>query len=125
MAKGPLEGLSETALASVAQWGLQAVKAGEAFNVQPGGNSALWFKLTLRKRGAYIMYVGSEGARTTINAAGNSAFAALSKRQTASLLSQAGEFPMHLVGQVRGEKQLVGIIRVLPEPGPAKANEGR
>lgn len=114
VAEGPLDGLRETTLATVERWGPKVAEVGEAFKMQPNGYSALWFNLALHKQGAYVVYVGSEAGRTTISALGNTASAAFSKQQTASLLSQAGIVEVHLVDQVRGEKQLVGAIRVLP-----------
>ncbi len=123
--KGPLEGLRETILACVERWGPKTVEVGKAFNVQPNGNSALWFKLTLHRQGAYVIYVGPEAARTTISALRNTASAAFSQRQVASLWSQAGSLPVHLVDQARGEKQLIGTIRVLSKSRSAETDETR
>ena len=113
-AEGPLDHLPELTIVQVERWGPRSCRTGETFNLQPNGNSALWFRcLKLDRYPDYEIHLGSQAAATSINAAQNLITASLTPKQSRWLTSMEGKIPIHLVDPVRG-KQLIGYFHVQP-----------
>ena len=110
-----LDGLPDTAIVQVEGWGPRATRIGESFNVQPSGNSALWFRFReLDRNTDYKVYVGSRPADTTTNSEKSLITAGLTPRRSRQLVSTEGKVPIHLVASFRG-KQLIGHFHVQPQ----------
>ena len=110
----PLDALPDVTIVEVEGWGPRATGIGESFNVQPGENSALWFRFReLGRHPDYRIFVDSQPAATTMDAERNLITAGLTARQTRRLVSTEGKVPIHLVAPSRG-KQLVGYFHVRP-----------
>ena len=113
-AEGPLDHLPNMTIVQLERWGPQSSRVGERFNVQPTGNSALWFRfLELDEYPDYEIYLGSQAAVTTIHAERKLATASLTPMQSRKVTSVEGLIPIHLVDPVRG-KQLIAYFRVRP-----------
>ena len=109
-----LDALSDVAIVKVERWGPRSSRIGEPFNVQPNGNSALWFRLRELDRNAdYRIYVGSRPVHTTTKAKTGLITAGLTPSQVRRLGSTEGKLPIHLVVPFRG-KQLIGHFHVQP-----------
>ena len=109
-----IDGLPEVAIAQVEQWGPQSGTVGEPFNVQPDGDSALWFRfLKLDRNRDYEIHVGSQPTVTTTNAERNLITAGLTTRQSRRLVSTEDRVPIYLVDPLRG-KQLIGHFHIRP-----------
>ena len=113
-AEGPLDHLADVSIAQVERWGPKSGKAGEPFNLQPGGASAMWFSfLNIDRFSDYQIFFGSQGTVTTVSADANLITASLTGKQSRRLTSREGVIPIHLVDPVRG-KQLIGYFQVHP-----------
>ena len=111
-ADGPLDHLPDVELAHLQRWGPQSSTVGEPFNVQPNGNSALWFRFQgLDEYPGYRVYFGSAAASTAVNGKAQLITASLRPAQLEQLKAAAGDVPIHLVDPVRG-KQLLAHFRV-------------
>ena len=107
--------LPNATLVQIENWGPRSSGIGESFNVQPNGNSALWFRVQQLDRNTdYRIYVGSQPADTTISVERNAMSAGLTPRQSRRLVSTEGKIPIHLVAPFRG-KQLIGHLHVHPQ----------
>ena len=114
LGKGRLDHLPDVTIVQVERWGPRSCRVGEPFNLQPNGNSALWFLfLKLDRYPDYKLYVGSQAAVTSINAERNLITASLTPRQARRLTSTEGKIAIHLVDPIRG-KQLIGYFHVHP-----------
>ena len=109
-----LDHLPDATIVELERWGPRSTTLGEPFNVQPNGNSALWFRfLKLDRNPDYRIYVGSQPVVTFVNPERNLVTASLTRRLSRRLMSTEGKFPIHLVDPTRG-KQLIGHFRVHP-----------
>ena len=107
-----LDHLPDTTIVQLGRWGPRSGRVGEPFNVQPNGNSALWFRFRMLDRDSnYRIYVGSQPAVTFKNAERSIITASLTPKQSRRLLSTEGRIPIHLVDPMRG-KQLLGHFHV-------------
>ena len=114
LGKRRLDHLPDVTIVQVERWGPRSCRVGEPFNLQPNGNSALWFLfLKLERYPDYKIYVGSQAAVTSINAERNLITASLTPRQARRLTSTEGKIAIHLVDPIRG-KQLIGYFHVHP-----------
>ena len=118
---GPISGLPEGIIAQVENWGPRSALAGEGFNLQPGGNSALYFHFAEVDRHSYEVCFGMRPLRTTVNVKRNLVSATVTKSHVRELMSKPGEIPIHLVDPLLG-KQLVGHFRVRPKTISADEN---
>ena len=110
-----LDALPDVTIVQVEGWGPRSSKIGESFNVQPSGNSALWFRFReLDRNTDYKVYVGSRPADTTTNSEKSLITAGLTPRRSRQLVSTEGKVPIHLVDSFRG-KQLIGHFHVQPQ----------
>ena len=106
-ADGPLDHLPDIELAHLQRWGPQSTSVGEPFNLQPNGNSALWFRFQeLDEYPGYRVYFGSLAASTAINSKARLITASLRPAQLEQLNATAGNVPIHLVDPVRGRQFL-------------------
>ena len=106
--------LPNATLVQIENWGPRSSGIGESFNVQPNGNSALWFRVQQLERNTdYRIYVGSQSADTTISVERNAMSAGLTPGQSRRIVSTEGKIPIHLVAPFRG-KQLIGHFHVQP-----------
>ena len=107
-----LDHLPDMTIVQLGRWGPRSGRVGEPFNVQPNGNSALWFRFRkLDRHPNYKIYVGSQPAATFTNAKRNIITASLAPKQSRRLVSTDGRIPIHLVDPMRG-KQLLGHFHV-------------
>ena len=110
--RGPLDHLPNMVFGQLERWGPRWGEVGKPFNLQPDGNSALWFHFSdLGRYPDYKIYLGSEAARTKMAAQGGLVTAGVTSSQVEKLTSVEGEIPIHLVDPVRG-KQLVGYLDI-------------
>ena len=110
-----LDHLPDVTIAQVERWGPQSSRVGEPFNVQPNGNSALWFLFQkLDRHTDYKIFVGSQAAVTAIHANRNLITAGLTPSQSRRFTSTEGKFPIHLVDPARG-KLLIGHFHITPQ----------
>ena len=110
-----LEFLPDVTMAQVEGWGPQSSRIGESINVQPSGNSALWFRFRELDRSTdYKVYVGPRPVDTTTNSEKRLITASLTPRQSRQLVSTEGKTPIHLADPFRG-KQLIGHFHVQPQ----------
>ena len=138
-----LEHLPDATMVRLERWGPRSGRVGEGFNLQPNGNSALWFRFLMLEPGTkYRLYVGSQPTVTYINVDKGLITASLRPDQVRRLTSEESRIPVHLVDPDRG-KQLMGHFVVTggndagtmnreDGPGPrvdrrlaATANQGR
>ena len=104
--------LPDMTIVQLGRWGPRSSRVGEPFNVQPNGNSALWFRFRkLDRLPSYKIYVGSQPAATFTNAKRGIITASLTPKQSRQLLSTEGKIPIHLVDPMRS-KQLLGHFHV-------------
>ena len=107
-----LNHLPDMTIVQLGRWGPRSSRVGEPFNVQPNGNSALWFRFRkLDRHPNYKIYVGSQPAATFTNATRSIITASLTPKQSRRLLSTEGRVPIRLVDPKRG-KQLLGHFHV-------------
>ena len=110
-----LDYLPDAAIAQLERWGPQASVVGEPFNLQPNGNSALWFLFRkLERHSDYVIYVDSQPAITRMQAEQRLITAALAPDQWKRLVSTQGKVPIHLVEATEG-KQLLGYFHIRRE----------
>ena len=115
-ADGPLDHLPDVEFARLQRWGPGSSTVGEPFNVQPNGNSAVWFRFQgLDEYPSYRVYFGPVAAFTALNAKAQLVTASLSPVQLETLNATAGNVPIHLVDLVRG-KQLLSHFRFENRP---------
>ena len=106
-ADGPLDHLPDVELARLQRWGPKSTAVGEPFNVQPNGNSALWFRFQeLDEYPGYRVYFGSVAVSTAVNGKAQLITASLNPAQLEQLNATAGNVPIHLVDPVRGKQLL-------------------
>ena len=113
-----LDYLPDAEVAQLERWGPQSSPIGEPFNLQPNGNSALWF--LFRKLGGdsdYQIHVDSKPVHTRTQAERSLVTAALTPAQWMRLVSTPGQVPIHLVDPIKDKprKQLLGHFRILRE----------
>ncbi|MDE0000418.1 MAG: hypothetical protein OXP09_21345 [Gammaproteobacteria bacterium] len=113
--KGPLAHLPDAPFGKVDRWGPTSTGVGQPFNVQPSGESALWFRFSELSALPYEIFIGSLRARTVVRQGELFAVANLSQRQTMNLVSRVDAHPVYLVEPSRG-KQLIGHFRVRAVP---------
>ena len=113
---GPLDYLPDVEFAQLQRWGPKSASVGEPFNVQPNGNSALWFRFQeLDEYPGYRVYFGSIAASTAINGKAQLITASLRPAQLERLNATAGKVPIRLVDPVRGKQLLAHFsFRDLP-----------
>ena len=112
---GPISGLPEIPIAELENWNPRFGIVGEGFNVQPSGNSALWFRFTDIDQQPYEIYLGGHPLRTSVASGRNLITATVSRRLVRRLVSKPDEIPVHLVNSVQGSKQLLGHFSVRPK----------
>ena len=109
-----LDHLPNAIVAELKRWGPRSSKVGEPFNVQPNGNSTLWFQFVKLDRHAdYKIYIGSRAIPTSMVADRNLITAGVTPKHARLIVSTAGNIPIHLVHPFRG-KQLIGHFHVQP-----------
>ena len=108
----PISGLPEKPIAELENWGPRFGTVGEGFNVQPSGDSALWFLFTEMDQQPYEIYFGGRPLRTSVVGGRNLITATVTKGQMRRLASKPDEIPVHLVNSVQGSKQLLGHFSV-------------
>ena len=107
-----LDDLPNATLAQVERWGPRSSSVGNPFNVQPNGDSALWFLFRKLDRDTdYKIYMGSQPVLTTITVERNVITAGLTPKHSRQLVLTKGKIPIHLVDPIRG-KQLIGHFHV-------------
>ena len=111
---GPLDDLQESFIAKVSRWGPKSGVAGEGFNLQSNGKSAMWFRFDEIETHPYAIYFGSEAARTSVHGDRNLITVSLTRGQVRQATSKQSEIPIHLVDLSRGSKQLIGFFHVQP-----------
>ena len=110
-----LDHLPDASIVQVQRWGPRSSTVGQLANVQPSGNTTLWFRLReLDPNADYKVYIGSRPVVTTMDANQGFITARLTRRQSTRLVSTEHKVPIHLVDPSRG-KQLVGHFHVRPE----------
>ena len=115
-AKSYLDYLNESIIAPIDRWGPQIAYIGKgSFNLQSNGNSALWIRFDSLGEGAFVVYIGSLAAQTTVQIKRNLITAGLSKQQVDTLVKAPTEVPVYLVDHVTSTKQLVGHLLVRAE----------
>ena len=111
-AQGPLDHLPSVVFGRLERWGPRSGEVGKGFNLQPNGNSAMWFHFSnLGRYPDYEIYLGSEAARTRMAASGGLITASVTPSQVEGLTSLEGKIPIHFVDPVRG-KQLIGFFDI-------------
>ena len=110
---GPLAHLPAARFAIVDRWGPQLAQAGEPFNVQRSGDSAMWFRFSRLDAVSFEVFIGKYPARTIVKPGELFAVANLSERLAKELVSRPGAYPVFLVDAGRG-KQLIGHFNVRP-----------
>ena len=111
---GPLAHLPNARLGVVDRWGPTATQVGKPFNVQPSGESALWFHFSRLEALSFEIFLGKYPTRTVVRHGERFAVANLSERLAQELVSRAGAHPVFLVEPGRG-KQLIGRFHVRPD----------
>ncbi len=115
---GPLDHLPDIEFGQLHSWGPKSSTAGEGFNVQPNGNSALWFRFQkLGEYPGYRVYFGATEASTNVKSNSNLITASLTPAKLAQSNAVAGNVPIHLVDPVRG-KQLLAHFSFEQPPTP-------
>ena len=110
--KKRLDLLPDVSIVHVERWGPRSTRVGKLVNVQPSGNSTLWFRFReLDPNSSYHVYVGSRPVATTINSNKGFVTARLTRKQSNELVSTERKTPIHLVDPSRG-KQLIGHFHV-------------
>ena len=110
-----LDLLPAASIVHVERWGPRSSTVGKLVNVQPSGNSTLWFRFReLDPNANYNVYVGSRPVATTINSNKGLITARLTRKQSNQLVSTERKIPIHLVDPSRG-KQLIGQFDVRPQ----------
>ena len=112
---GPISGLPEMPIAELENWGPRFSTVGDGFNVQPSGDSALWFLFLEMDQQPYEIYFGGHPLRTSVVSGRNLITATVTKRLVRQLASKPDEIPVHLVNSVQGNKQLLGHFSVRPK----------
>ena len=103
-----LDFLPDGTIARVERWGPRSARLGEPFNVQPSGNSALWFVFQELDRDVdYKIYIGSQPLLTYVAVERGLVTASLTPKHSRQFESTQGKIPIHLVDPGRG-KQLIG-----------------
>ena len=103
-----LDFLPDGTIAQVERWGPRSARVGEPFNVQPNGNSALWFVFRELDRDAdYRIYIGSQPLLTYVAVERGLITASLTPKHSRQFESTQGKIPIHLVDPGRG-RQLIG-----------------
>ena len=108
----PLNVLSEASIAELVNWGPRFGFAGEEFNVQTSGSSALWFLFANLDQQPYEIYFGASPLRTSLASGRNLITATVTKGQIQQFASKPDEIPIHLVNSAQGSKQLLGYFSV-------------
>ena len=109
-----LHHLPDATIAQLERWGPRSSNVGEPFNVQPNGNSALWFRfVNLDRHADYKIYIGSQPILTSIGVERNLITAGLTPKHSRHIVSTEGKIPIHLVDPIRG-KQMIGHFHVQP-----------
>ena len=109
-----LDRLPDATIARLERWGPRSSNVGEQFNVQPNGNSALWFQFVkLDRHVDYRIHIGSQPILTTVAVDRNLITASLTQKFSRQIVSTAGRLPIHLVDPLEG-KQLIGHFEILP-----------
>ena len=94
-------------------WGPQETKAGEPFNVQPTGKSALWIKVTGLNTSAGVRLLFGDKSLENVEVANNLVTGALPVQNM--LLDQPGDLDFVLVEVATNRKVPVGTFKVLPK----------
>ena len=116
---GPLDHLPDAEFARLQRWGPKSAAAGDPFNVQPNGNSALWFRFReLDDYPGYRVYFDSVAASTAINGKARLITASLTPAQLEPLNATARDVPIYLVDPMRG-KQFLDHFRFESRPRQA------
>lgn len=94
----------------VESWGPKQTVEGKGFNIQPGGESAMWIKATGLPDGrAYKVKIGdfeAQPVRRTASGVGTAV--------PAALLTSVGSHRVMLLDDATGAETLVGTFEVLP-----------
>lgn len=93
-----------SAALTIVQWGPDKTTAGEAFNVQPDGNSGMWFQLSSVPPPAE--YAGTIGGKPMISVVANGNIVA--GTVPPDYLSTPGSYPVVLTITTTGQKFEVG-----------------
>ncbi len=112
----PREALSiqAQALSEISEWGPQSTLAGDPFNLQADGSSALWFKTAGAPLGLQVV-LGSYSMETKVQA--ELITASLSTSNSALLLGVAGIFPVSFSIPHLPTNRLVGYFHIFPKDG--------
>lgn len=95
---------------AVTAWGEQQTRAGEGFNVQPDGSSALWLSVDCAPDDTVVI-LGGEELPTTVRPDEGLITARV---VNAGLYADPGELPLRLFSASRGKGIDVGVFSVLP-----------
>ena len=110
-----LDYLPDADIAQLERWGPQSSQVGEPFNLQPNGNSGLWFSFQkLEGDSDHRIYVDSKPVITRTQADQGLITAALTPAQWKRLVSTQGKVSIHLVEATEG-KQLLGQFNIRRE----------
>ena len=110
--QSPLNGLPESPIAELVNWGPRRGFVREGFNVQPSGSSALWFLFANLDQQPYEIFFGASPLRTSVVSDENLITATVTKGQVRRLTRKPSEVPIHLVSSIAGSKQLLGRFSV-------------
>jgi hypothetical protein len=95
----------------ITKWGPQSTKVGQGFNVQPSGESALWFEApAIGGLHTYEVWFGDTKLENVsiVQNKGGSALV------PSKLLAQAGKYPVYIIAKPAGTKYEVGTLEILP-----------
>lgn len=107
----PLEH-QQTEILKLENWGPRSVSAGEPFNEQPNGNSALWLRFSSLERGNYLIRFGDYDMITSVHPDRNVITSDLTPAQSIEATSLGGKIPVTLVDRSSGRQQLLGMFEV-------------
>jgi len=97
----------------ITNWGPTNGKAGQAFNKQPNGNSALWIKVSgLDRQGKYKVYFSDSKMKTTIHFEKELITADLTANEAALLLKEPGTHKVSLIDEATGRRFTIGQFKV-------------
>ncbi len=102
--------LEEAEILELVNWGPRTVQAGDPFNEQPNGNSALWLKFAALERGNYLIRFGDHDMITSVHPDRNLVTADLLPNQSIEATSAGGEVPVFLVDRSAGQQQQIGVF---------------